>query len=641
MKMRNLSLGAATAVFPLLFACGASTDGAPLGSSVTPSAAEQPALSVPVILDQGWTAEELATWMNTSTGSRLLPWTWAQALEQPKGTGMFMNPDYLYDVYKMPLRTLPDGMVLPRGFALNATDDTDYGITKLRWKAGQSTTEPWLGVNCSGCHSADIRYNGKAVTVNGGATLADTFLFFKTMTEALEATRDDAARFERFAKRVLGASDSDSNRRMLRASMEVIIEERMNALFALAKNDVAGGPGRIDATGLVLNAWQNVLHSKEPTYNPNDAPTSFPALWNVPQMDHLQSSGFAPSLNLLDSNGYRFNPLFFAGDIGVVMGDFGDVVSTPFPANLKGFKSSIDFKTLLTFGDLLNRLKSPAWPSDVFGAPDAALVAQGEALFDSKGCSGCHMELSRDDLETPVLTTLVPLKGENAIGTDKWMACNTYQFTMQSGDLEGMPILPDGTPSGGGIIGNRNKVGDVQATAVLLIILGQIDKFVSGTLNSYVGGLRQTGFLPLPGESSLQLLNRITTSGFTMQDEPLPPADKKARGEACLASDHRWLAYRARPLNGVWSTAPYLHSGSVPTLYDLLSPESERPKMFWTGTEQFDPVKVGYLTDKSVPGNSFLMDTGIQGNLNTGHNFPKQGLTDVERKALVEYLKTL
>ena len=32
------------------------------------------------------------------------------------------------------------------------------------------------------------------------------------------------------------------------------------------------------------------------------------------------------------------------------------------------------------------------------------------------------------------------------------------------------------------------------------------------------------------------------------------------------------LAYKARPLNGVWATPPYLHNGSVPNLYELLSP---------------------------------------------------------------------
>ena len=26
------------------------------------------------------------------------------------------------------------------------------------------------------------------------------------------------------------------------------------------------------------------------------------------------------------------------------------------------------------------------------------------------------------------------------------------------------------------------------------------------------------------------------------------------------------LAYKARPLNGIWATPPYLHNGSVPTI---------------------------------------------------------------------------
>ena len=30
------------------------------------------------------------------------------------------------------------------------------------------------------------------------------------------------------------------------------------------------------------------------------------------------------------------------------------------------------------------------------------------------------------------------------------------------------------------------------------------------------------------------------------------------------------LAYKARPLEGIWATAPYLHNGSVPNLYELL-----------------------------------------------------------------------
>jgi hypothetical protein len=105
------------------------------------------------------------------------------------------------------------------------------------------------------------------------------------------------------------------------------------------------------------------------------------------------------------------------------------------------------------------------------------------------------------------------------------------------------------------------------------------------------------------------------------------------------------LGYKARPLNGIWATPPYLHNGSVPNLYALLSPVSERPTKFYLGNREYDPVKVGYGTDKLD--NGFELDTTLRGNTNTGHEFNngKDGvigrlLTPQERRALVEFLKT-
>ena len=54
------------------------------------------------------------------------------------------------------------------------------------------------------------------------------------------------------------------------------------------------------------------------------------------------------------------------------------------------------------------------------------------------------------------------------------------------------------------------------------------------------------------------------------------------------------MHYRARPLNGVWATAPYLHNGSVPSLYWMLMPAAERPKQFCMGFRDFDPQQVGF-----------------------------------------------
>jgi mono/diheme cytochrome c family protein len=97
--------------------------------------------------------------------------------------------------------------------------------------------------------------------------------------------------------------------------------------------------------------------------------------------------------------------------------------------------------------------------------------------------------------------------------------------------------------------------------------------------------------------------------------------------------------YASRPLAGVWATAPYLHNGSVPTLDDLLLPPEKRPKTFLTGSREFEPKKVGYVSDGSG-GGTFLFDTNLSGNHNTGHTYGT-ALSDEARRDLLEYLKTL
>ena len=98
-------------------------------------------------------------------------------------------------------------------------------------------------------------------------------------------------------------------------------------------------------------------------------------------------------------------------------------------------------------------------------------------------------------------------------------------------------------------------------------------------------------------------------------------------------------AYKGRSLNGIWATAPYLHNGSVPTLYDLLLPADQRPKKFMVGSRKLDPDKVGFEHDLDKY-NGFLFDTSLPTNSNAGHEYGT-GLTDPERKDLVAYLKTL
>ncbi len=121
--------------------------------------------------------------------------------------------------------------------------------------------------------------------------------------------------------------------------------------------------------------------------------------------------------------------------------------------------------------------------------------------------------------------------------------------------------------------------------------------------------------------------------------------------------------YKPRPLAGVWATPPFLHNGSVPTIYQMLLPPDQRDKKFYVGRREYDPVHLGYVTTPlNGDDGGFWLDTTISGNHNSGHAFaatPEQWqnyqadykknplpsgvigpvLSDDERMALIEYLK--
>ena len=114
--------------------------------------------------------------------------------------------------------------------------------------------------------------------------------------------------------------------------------------------------------------------------------------------------------------------------------------------------------------------------------------------------------------------------------------------------------------------------------------------------------------------------------------------------------------YAATPLTGVWANYPYLHNGSVPTLYHLLGPASERPLIFEVmASRTLDRTKVGQpiAVDPAVAQlteaeriRRFQADrnwffTGRHGSANAGHDFWSRIRTDANRRALLEYLKTL
>jgi mono/diheme cytochrome c family protein len=106
--------------------------------------------------------------------------------------------------------------------------------------------------------------------------------------------------------------------------------------------------------------------------------------------------------------------------------------------------------------------------------------------------------------------------------------------------------------------------------------------------------------------------------------------------------------YVAPPLDGIWASAPYLHNGSVPTLRHLLHPD-ERPSLWKRSRNGYDRRRVGLeiVTAEALPASAAepaerrrWFDASLPGKSAGGHRFPDV-LTDAEKRAVLEYLKTL
>lgn len=604
-------------------------------------------------IDQGWSDQQKANWYTTSQGSRLLPLDWLLALEQPgSNQKKFLDPEHIKSFRYLP-DAAPAKSKLPVGFAIDDQDDGDFSHTKLRWKQGQKENEKWVGMNCAACHTAEITYtkregaieSTKRMRIEGGPTLADFQSFIDALNQALRETKSSPDKTKRFAEVVLKGPNENTpaNRAMLDRALSQLIERQAKVEKANAIPEKFYGFGRLDAFGHIFNKVALAVQKEgvPQTFHSSNAPVSYPFLWNIHQHDKVQWNGIANNQRIrnLDVGALGRN-------IGEVTGVFADVSWFEPENSTPSITSSAEAENLSKLEQQLTLLRPPMWPTGVLGAIDDTKRDRGRELFidenrktaDGKpiqACSECHKGLPRNNLGLPIKAQMIPLK---EIGTDIWMACNAVAHDASTG------VLLNSPKPGGGRYLEKAPVAALLTTVVTDTIIENIDVVIRGISAPFSSRKTQ-------GLGSKEDANTPVPAG----QRPIRTTDKKELANQCLNGTDPLLAYKARPLTGIWATAPYLHNGSVPTLYDLLLPAEERPTKFVVGTREFDTVRVGYVTrdaagkllETPTGDNGFVFNARdaagrmIDGNSNAGHDYGNGVLTDDERWALVEYMKGL
>ena len=553
------------------------------------------------LLDQGpdWTEERRAWFHHTSQGTSIMPLSWFLALRQPRlfTTERLSDPVYLSRFGFLESGDQYNASGLPIGFAVIDPFDAP----------GVENGEPQVGFTCAACHTGEVRAAGKAWRIEGGPAMTDLGKFRIAVGGSLALTARLPWRFSAFADEVLGEGRTREQTKALEDAVDewfAVRADRVAHAQSFASRgadqdqskpyDVEEGFGRLDALERISDTvFGSQLDGAN--YRAVDAPVAYPHIWHTHWFDWVQY------------NASIRQPM--ARNVGEALG-------VNAPVRLRGeprWASSVLVDNLYQLEKLLagpspweGGLDAPAWPAEL-GRIDVARAQTGRQLY-LELCEKCHLDpdtwrqpdhprwTGGQEETTNLRLTVIPVVD---IGTDPLQAVNFAERSVDTGPL-GLGVLP----------------------------VAQVLEVATQNVADHWYDARGTS----PETRREMNGNRRNLVRSTVAGKPV---------------------YKARPLDGIWATPPYLHNGSVPNLYELLS--ENRSVTFCLGSRDFDPVKVGYassLDGEKCPTGTFLLDTRTRGNSNAGHLLTDdtarpgrlqhgRALNDDEKYALIEYLKTI
>jgi hypothetical protein len=261
----------------------------------------------------------------------------------------------------------------------------------------------------------------------------------------------------------------------------------------------------------------------------------------------------------------------------------------------KTFASTSRLDNLNRLEHMMYKLSPPAWPADVFGPVDQALADRGRPIYD-RACANCH---EKPFQVTPSGLVVYQLFSPKQTGVSALVAENFDQ-----------PVTVEG-----------KSMRFAEAAFGALAKLKQ-EYYQANAVSE---------------QTQAEWENRTRR----------PPPEWAARTRSTLAESEQFpdskggKVYPAKPLAGIWATAPYLNNGSVATMWDLLTPPKDRPKTFVLGSREYDTENLGYkAADASSPAPAWQLKATEPSNDNGGHVYGTN-LSDDDKHALIEFLKVL
>ena len=369
-----------------------------------------------------------------------------------------------------------------------------------------------VGLTCAGCHTGSFTYKDTAVVIDGGPALTDLFTMKQGMGIALFLTRYLPGRFSRFAERILGPDSTVDDRETLKNQIDQVLaqyKQVKNLEERVASQSILEGYGRLDALNRIGNQVFSIDLKKPENYAGSSAPVHYPRIWNTPWFDWVQY------------NGSIMQPM--VRNAGESLGVSAELNLTDPSKDL--YKSSVDIKSLDEMEQMIkgdkppnakdgfSGLRSPKWPSDILPPIDQKLADQGAELYKTH-CQECHR---------PPVTNEAFYDFNNK---DWWTKNQIGEAILK---VENIPISHIGTDP-------------AQATDMA-------NRTVATPANLDV---RETSFALALGAVVEKTVNYI----YDQRKPPMNAAERQAANGNMKNELRKDLAYKVRPLNGIWATPP-------------------------------------------------------------------------------------
>jgi hypothetical protein len=435
----------------------------------------------------------------------------------------------------------------------------------------------WLGFTCAACHTGQLNYQGQKIRIEGGTAHLDIEGFDHELIAALGATATSESKFTRFAQRVLALGVKETPVELQQQFATFISDGVKRDLLFDAAKAIASQESTRSGFGRLdaVHSGGNLLLAGPLGESKNYVPTTAPVRYPM--------VWDTPYFDWVLYNASIRQPM--ARNVIEDLGVGAPVLPSTFLGNVE---HGVIMNNLTQIHHILEKLQSPVWPEAILGPIDRPLADQGRVIFEQR-CAECHQSVDRATHRpagvpagTPPPTITVGIVPLGNIGTDSRQARNFAERIVNLEKIGGPPEI-------------------------------------------------------LYMEAAQLVAGRIVEQWAAQSPEN---AAQEHEIDSGRANNFRGLqAYRSRPLNGLWAAAPYLHNGSVPSLYELLLPPQMRTRIFYVGSWEFDRQKVGLIVGSPYVG-AFELDTWQPGNSNAGHDYGTN-LGDAEKTALIEYLKTL